>query len=200
MISVVIPTLDDEEALVLSLAALVPAAAEGIVREVVVVDGGSSDETLRVADATGCTLVVKQGPAGGRASVGAVTVSRGTFLLFLQPGVVLDARWEVEAATFIDRASRAGLADERFALFRFARDHVGASSHFGHAAVHFASRVIGRPHPAQPLLLSRRLYGAVGGHRTLETGENAELARRLGRRRLVRLKTAAWIVPPRPQR
>ena len=43
MISVIIPTLNSEIVLAHTLAALVPAAAEGVVREVIVVDGGSSD-------------------------------------------------------------------------------------------------------------------------------------------------------------
>ena len=47
MITVVIPALDAEATLPATLTALVPAALEGLVREVIVVDGGSSDRTPR---------------------------------------------------------------------------------------------------------------------------------------------------------
>ena len=46
MLTVVIETLNDEEALAATLAALVPAAVEGLVCEVIVHDRGSSDATV----------------------------------------------------------------------------------------------------------------------------------------------------------
>ena len=45
MFSIIIATHDSERALVPTLAALVPGATAGIVREVIVADGGSRDET-----------------------------------------------------------------------------------------------------------------------------------------------------------
>ncbi len=49
MITVVIPALNAEATLPATLTALVPAALEGLVREVIVVDGGSVDRTVEVA-------------------------------------------------------------------------------------------------------------------------------------------------------
>ena len=57
MISVVIPTLNAERTLQRALAPLVPAAVEGLVREVVVADGGSTDRTLELADDAGANIV-----------------------------------------------------------------------------------------------------------------------------------------------
>jgi len=45
MITVVIPTLNAEATLGPTLAALVPAAVDGLIREVIVIDGGSTDRT-----------------------------------------------------------------------------------------------------------------------------------------------------------
>ena len=50
MISVIIPTLNAESGLAAALSALVPAMVDGLVREVIVVDGGSTDRTLAIAD------------------------------------------------------------------------------------------------------------------------------------------------------
>ena len=58
MFSIVIATHDSERALVPTLAALVPGATAGIVREVIVADGGSRDKTEEVADIAGCRFFV----------------------------------------------------------------------------------------------------------------------------------------------
>ena len=50
MLSVVIATHDSERALLPTLAALVAGAAAGVVREVIIADGGSRDETCEIAD------------------------------------------------------------------------------------------------------------------------------------------------------
>ena len=57
MISVVIPTFNEAGHLSLTLAALVPAAVDGLVREVVISDGGSTDGTLEAADEAGAKIV-----------------------------------------------------------------------------------------------------------------------------------------------
>ena len=103
MLTVLIETLNDEINLAHCLAALVPAATEGIVREVIVVDHGSEDGTLIVADAAGCTIVEARSNrdealrlAAGRA--------RGDWLLFLPPSSVLPAGWQADVMAFVDRA------------------------------------------------------------------------------------------------
>jgi glycosyltransferase involved in cell wall biosynthesis len=56
-LAVVIPTFNESGHLPLTLAALVPAAVDGLVREVVISDGGSSDGTLEAADEAGAKIV-----------------------------------------------------------------------------------------------------------------------------------------------
>jgi glycosyltransferase involved in cell wall biosynthesis len=196
MITVVIPTLDQEEALAQTLASLVPAAADGTVREVVVADGGSRDGTRRVADMTGCTIVEAPGPLGARLRAGAEAATRGDWLLFLQPGVELDPRWEVEATTFVERAVRAGRAEETAAVFRFALDGLGAGARLQEGLAALSATVGGLPRPAQGLLIKRSHYRRVGGHAPLPALADADLVRRIGRRRIVRLRSAATLMPP----
>jgi glycosyltransferase involved in cell wall biosynthesis len=66
MFSIILATHDSERALVPTLAALVPGATAGIVREVIVTDGGSHDQTEQVADIAGCRFLASAAPRGGR--------------------------------------------------------------------------------------------------------------------------------------
>ena len=87
MLSVLIETRNDEEGLSRTLASLIGGAVEGMVREVIVCDAGSTDQTHRVADHAGCHYVAKGGvPAGiGRA--------KSEWLLLLEPGARLIDGW-----------------------------------------------------------------------------------------------------------
>jgi glycosyltransferase involved in cell wall biosynthesis len=86
MISVVIATFNQAPALSRTLAALVPAAVDGLVREVILADGGSTDETLAVADDVGARV-----ETGGM--VQAIALARSDWLLLLAPGGPLPAGW-----------------------------------------------------------------------------------------------------------
>jgi hypothetical protein len=122
MISVIIETRDDEVALAHALAALVPAATEGVVREVIVVDRGSKDGTLVVADAAGC-LIVRA--ADEHALHRVAEEARSEWLLFLAPSVILVPGWQAEALAFIDCALTAGKARASVAVVRRGRVEQG---------------------------------------------------------------------------
>ena len=64
MLSVIIPTEGVEHSAVATLAALVPGAAAGLVREVLLVDRSDSGVIERVADVTGCRFLPFQGTRG----------------------------------------------------------------------------------------------------------------------------------------
>src|ERR1700752_2293540 len=88
MLSVIIPTRDSERALVHTLAALVPGATAGIVREVIVADGGSKDETEQVADLAGCVFLSSGQSLGARLKT-RVERERGDWLMVLTPATWL---------------------------------------------------------------------------------------------------------------
>jgi hypothetical protein len=192
MLSVVIATHESERALLPTLAALVAGAAAGLVREVIIADADSHDETAAVADAAGCRVLISREPRGVRLKA-AAAAARGPWLLFLQPGSVPDATWLDETRRFIEEAELRGCAATFAAVFR------PASTAFRPALIEaFAllGAALGAPRASQGLLIAKTLYETLGGHRDVADPER-ELVRRLGRRRTVLLRSAA--TPPGPK-
>jgi len=190
MISVVIPTLDDEATLPDALSALVSASVDGFVREVVVVDAGSKDATRDIADWAGAELVAA-GPARGLQLAAGAARARRPWLLFLNADTVLDHGWEREASRFMEKVDK-NPSRQAAGVFGLALDDEGFAPRFleGLARLRFA--LLRLPHSAQGLLIPRRLYDAIGGHRSLATGEEVDIARRLGRR----FRRSPLLLPP----
>jgi glycosyltransferase involved in cell wall biosynthesis len=117
MLSVVIATRDCERVLVPTLATLVAGAAGGIIREVIIADGGSTDDTAEVANIAGCEVKISAAPAAERLRV-ATASARASWILFLTPGTVLDATWVEETSRFVEQTELRGLAEQRAAVFR----------------------------------------------------------------------------------
>jgi rSAM/selenodomain-associated transferase 2 len=189
MISVVVPTLNAEASLARSLAALVPAAVDGLVREAIVVDGGSRDRTQAIADSAGAELVRATGGRGGQLAAGAAK-ARFPWLLFLHADTVLSPDWEGEASRFMERVDT-GSRPIAAAAFRFRLDDRGARPRTLERLVAFRCAALRLPYGDQGLLIPRRLYDEIGGYRPLPLMEDVDLVRRLGRRRIVMLDALA---------
>lgn len=80
MVTVLMECRDQEELLARSLAALVPGAVEGLIREVLVLDRGSTDGSARVAEAAGCSFLKDTDLAG------ALARARSDWIFLIEPG------------------------------------------------------------------------------------------------------------------
>jgi len=192
MLSVVIPTENAERALVPTLAALVPGATAGVVREVIVADAGSSDATAMIADAAGCRIDVVPAPLGQRLRQAAAG-ARAAWLLFLRPGAVPDWTWVDETRQFIEQAEIIGRPDARAAAFRQVQDAETLGSAIMETLGLIAAALGAQPRPQQGLLISKTLYEQLGGHLAGDADPEGRLLRRLGRRRIVMLRSRAMM-------
>ena len=189
MITVVIPTLNAEAGLAASLMSLVSATVDGLVREVIIVDGGSTDRTLAIVDQAGATLLKTAAGRGGQLAAGA-GAARMPWLLFLHADTILEPGWEREVQAFIDRID-IGQRAETAAAFRFALDDMGVMPRIIETGVAIRCALMRLPYGDQGLLVSRRLYAEIGGYRDLPLMEDVDIVRRLGRSRIAILRARA---------
>ena len=172
MISAVITTLNDETGLAATLSSLAPAAMDGFVREVVVVDCGSTDATLAIAEDAGARVVSAEDPAMALAL--GCDEARQPWLLLLKAGARLQVGWDAAALTHIrNHADKAG-------WFHLALGASGPAARLSEAAASLEGHFLARPREGQGLLISKLLCAAVGG----PAPTHAQLIDRLGRRRL----------------
>ncbi len=196
MISVVIPTLNAAAHLPRCFQALLPAAMSGLVREVIVSDGGSTDETLAIADAAGARVVTAPRGRGTQLAAGA-EAARGDWILFLHADTVLEAAWEAEALSFMERSV---LERPQAAAFRFALDDHAPEARRLELLVGLRCSLFGLPYGDQGLLMPARLYRKLGGFDPVPLMEDVQMVRKLGRRRLVMLRARAITSPERFRR
>lgn len=101
MISVATEAGSDEEVLARAMTTLVPAAAEGILRDVIVAARDPSPSIRMIADAFGCQVVTGDMRA-------AIAAARGPWILVLPAGTIVEETWWRDALPFIERSERRG--------------------------------------------------------------------------------------------
>jgi rSAM/selenodomain-associated transferase 2 len=175
-ISAVIPTLNAAETLPWLLALL---RAAPTVEEVIVVDGGSCDETASIARAAGARVIDAARGRGIQLASGAAAAS-GDWLLFLHADCFLETGWEGAVHAFLT----APKAADRAGYFDFALDDAAPAARRVERIVAWRCRVLRLPYGDQGLLIARSLYDTVGGFAPMALMEDVDLVRRLGHRRL----------------
>lgn len=177
-ISVIIPTLNAQADISPCLAALVEGLDTGLIAELVISDGGSTDETALLAEAWGGEIITGPPSRGGQLSRGCVA-ARGMWYLILHADTVLEPGWS--------GAVSAHLAQNNAAYFKLKFDR-GGRVVAGWA--NMRARMFGLPYGDQGLLIRRDLYAKVGGYPDQPLMEDVAIVRAL-RGQLVALDATA---------
>lgn len=188
-ISIVIPTLNAAQTLPAALQALMEGLHTGLIRELIVTDGGSTDQTLEIADEAGAEIVTGAASRGGQLRRGC-ELARGEWLLVLHADTVLEDGWTKVVGDHL----RTGTP----AAFRLAFHATGFAPGWVAGWANLRSRVIGLPYGDQGLLIPRRTYEQAGGFPDQPLMEDVALMRRV--RGVALLPTRAFTSADRYQK
>jgi rSAM/selenodomain-associated transferase 2 len=186
-LSIIIPTFDAMPRLADCLAALVSGLSDGLLREAIVVDGTSGDQSAQLAADMGCKVVVLAPDARGRGRqlMAGAAVATGEWLMFLHGDTVLQVGWvRVVGKHIADHPDKAG-------YFQLGFDLAGQGPKRVAGLANLRAQMLGLPYGDQGLLISRALYEKLGGYSDQPLMEDVDLIRRIGRNRLVGLKAIA---------
>lgn len=170
LISIIIPTRNAASRLGATLASVVD--VPGV--EVVLVDGGSSDETIAIAGAYGVRVLTCEPGRGHQMNAGAA-VAEGDILLFLHGDTILP-----EGFAHRVRATMAGL-EVAAGAFRLAFELPQPALRLIAWGANLRSRWLQMPYGDQALFVRKELFTATGGFPELPILEDFVLVRKLKR-------------------
>ena len=168
-ISVVIPTLNSANSLPATLLSLMEGLDAGLICEVVVSDGGSTDASGAIAMAWGAEVVMGAASRGGQLRRG-VAATRGAWVMVLHADTILQEGWAEQVKA---RMQQGPLC---FSLAFRAR---GLAPRWVAAWANLRSDLFGLPYGDQGLLLRRCDYDRAGGYPDQPLMEDVALVRAL---------------------
>lgn len=171
MISVVIPALNEAD----NIISAIESAFAGGASEVLVADGGSSDDTIALAESAGANTLVTAPNRARQLNAGAKLAS-GDVLLFLHADTTLPGNFgsAVERTLFSQKVA--------LGAFTLTIDAKGARFRIVEAVVAIRNRLSKLPYGDQALFVLAKSFADTGGFADMPLMEDYEFVRRLKRR------------------
>ena len=184
-LSIIIPSLNAADDLPLCLASLMPGVETGLIREVILADGGSSDATIEIARDAGAKVIPASAPERAKQLIQGAAAARCDWLLFLHADTALSQDWAGAVGAHIH--THPGKA----ASFKLVYRTDARAGRRLAARANFRARLLGLPYGDQGLLISRRLYDEIGGFCDIPLMEDVQIVRAIGKGRLTILDATA---------
>jgi rSAM/selenodomain-associated transferase 2 len=171
-LSVIVPVLNEARALGASLDAIRRGAPEA---EIIVADGGSSDDSVQIARTRGAHTLI--GPRGrARQMISGAAAASGDALVFVHADTLVPATFASDLVTaFTDPHVVGGRFDVEL------DDSSLCSRVLGHL-ISWRSRVMRSATGDQAIFVRGDIFVAMGGFKEIELCEDVDFARRLKRR------------------
>ena len=168
--SIIIPTLNSETDLHETLRSLFEGIENNLIKELIISDGGSTDNTKKIANEVGAVLVEGSCGRGLQISKG-VEKSQGDWILILHADTSLSLDWSIKLLQQIDK---------NFAYYFKLK--FKSKSLFARILEYWAqirSRFLGLPYGDQGFLIHRDLLDSLGEFPKIPLMEDIALADRL---------------------
>jgi rSAM/selenodomain-associated transferase 2 len=189
-LSIIIPTYNAMPRLCDCLAALVEGLGAGLVREAIVVDGGSTDTSAEIAADMGCKVIASGTRGRGHQLHLGAQAASGDWLMFLHADTVLSAGWSEAVMAHVMNGDTT-----RAAYFKLDFAGGGGGARRVAAIANWRARTLGLPYGDAGLLICADHYKKLGGYQALPLMEDVDLVRRIGAAHLVGLDCAAITSP-----
>ena len=171
-LSVVIPTLNAQQVLPSTLESLMEGVLAGVIGDLVIVDGGSTDATINIAKEVGATFLATKPSRGGQIFAG-VSACKCDWILILHADSRLSQGWVELFPTAPD--------PKRAYYFQLQFDTIGFAACWVAKWANLRSKIFALPYGDQGILIHKNLLASVGDYPTAPLMEDVILARTLGR-------------------
>ena len=177
-ISIIIPTINEANNLPLLLSDLATIHREG---EIIVVDCGSEDKTIEIANIYGAKVCLsKERNRGLQLDLGAKN-SKGEWLIFLHADTRLNHDWFKKINSFLKGNKNS------IYYFEFKINHKKIIYRILEILVNFRSKYFKQPYGDQGLIIHRSIYFKNNGFRKIPLMEDVDFVSRLSKKNLKQL-------------
>jgi glycosyltransferase involved in cell wall biosynthesis len=155
---------------------LIEGLSQGLIRELIVSDGGSDDGTVALAESAGAKILIGPPSRGGQLRRGCAA-AKGRWLLIVHADTVLAPGWAQKVADHIVGPDTG--PDTGPACFRLQFDTSGGMARWVAGWANLRAGLFGLPYGDQGLLLRQSDYQSAGGYPDQPLMEDVALVRRL---------------------
>ena len=176
-ISIIIPTINEANNLPLLLSDLSTIHKDG---EIIIVDSGSQDKTIDIANIYGAKVYIsKEKNRGLQLNIGAMN-SKGDWLIFLHADTRLTHDW------FEKLNSVLKVKKNYIYYFKFKINHKKIIYRLLEILVNFRSQYFKQPYGDQGLIIQRTTYFENNGFRKIPLMEDVDFLRRLNNKKILK--------------